>query len=171
MVSVVIQDVAERTRRGQPLSAGQVLADAAHDTVQIWRGLLHGDLGTYSSSRFSYFGSPDTPLSQQLRWYMLNSLVLLLLAMMLGGLVGGLIGVAAAASRRPGASLGLLLFSIIGISTPSFFLGMLLQYARDLPLPSTPGCAWCRWAALAGTSTSCLPCWCSRRGPWPRWRG
>ena len=125
--SVLIQNVALRTRQNQAAPIVDVVRVSLDDTVEIWRGLFHGDLGTYESSSFSFYGSGDTPLSQRLGWYMLNSLMLLFFAMLLGGLVGGLIGVLSAATRRPGASLTLVLFSILGISTPSFLLGMVLQ--------------------------------------------
>jgi ABC-type dipeptide/oligopeptide/nickel transport system permease subunit len=126
-VAFLTQDVALRSRSNQPAPVGQVLQEAARDAVTLWRRLPTGDLGHYTTPTGAWRSDRAQPLSDLLPALLLRSGALLMLAMLLGGVVGGLIGLLAAASRRRGVSLALILLSIVGISTPSFFLGMLLQ--------------------------------------------
>ena len=126
--ALLAQDFAARTRYSQPAPLIQVAGDALEEVVQVWRGWFKGDLGAYTAS-YTRMGNSQ-PLSQILGEFFVNSLALLLLAMALGGLVGGAIGVLAAASRRQGVALAFIMVSIVGISAPSFFLGMLLQLAE-----------------------------------------
>jgi len=127
-VSFLTQGLAMRSRSNQLAPVGEVASQELGATVGMLRRLSHGDLGLYKRPIGYWFSSEGQPLGELLGGLLLNSAALLVLAMILGGLIGGLIGVVSAAARRPGASLGLLLFSIVGISTPSFFLGVLLQY-------------------------------------------
>jgi len=126
-VSFLAQEFAMRSRSNQAAPVGEVASRAFGAAVRMLRQLLRRDLGAYVRPVGSWGRSEGKSLSELLGRLLLNSAALLGLAMILGGLVGGLIGVGAAAARRPGTSLGLILFSIVGISTPSFFLAMLLQ--------------------------------------------
>ncbi|MBC7235369.1 MAG: ABC transporter permease subunit [Chloroflexi bacterium] len=126
-LSYLAQDFAQRTRSNQPAPLAQVAGKALEDSIALWRAIPRGDLGTYTDRPGSW-NPRSYPLSELLGPFVLRSLALLILAMALGGVVGGLLGLLAAASRRRSVSLGLVLLSIVGISTPSFFLGMLLQY-------------------------------------------
>jgi len=126
--SLLMQEMALRAQQQQAAPWGEVLVQAARETWQFGSAISRGDLGN-APRPSSPFGS-ERAISQLLYGWILNSLGLLLLAMLVGGVVGGLIGGIAAALRRPGVSLAAILLSIIGISTPSFFLGMLLQWAE-----------------------------------------
>jgi peptide/nickel transport system permease protein len=118
------QEFAYRTQFAASSSPWRPFQAALRDTAQLPGHLLHNTLGgpRGPSERL-------TTRSALVAWAdpLLNSLGLLTLAMALGGLVGGLLGTLTAARRRRGAAMGLVLLSIIGVSTPSFFLGMLLQ--------------------------------------------
>lgn len=128
-LSFLAQAFATGTRSGSPLSVSQAAGVAARDGAQLVSGLLRGEWATYNAGSRSVFAAPNVqPTNEIVGPLLLNSVALLVLAMITGGIVGGAIGVAAAAVRRPGISLGLVMLSIVGISTPSFFLGMLLQY-------------------------------------------
>jgi len=123
------QDVAMRQRRFQPAPLGAVAAEAWHQTATMWKGIAAGDLGEYSRrSGVSLPTSQTAPLADLIKTSFWNSSVLLLLSMALGGLLGGLLGIAATAFRRRSVSVSLLLLSIAGVSTPSFFLAVLLQF-------------------------------------------
>mgnify|MGYP001098459420 CR=1 FL=1 len=126
-VSFLAQGFAMRSRSNQAAPVGEVASREFGAAVGMLRQLPRGDLGAYVRPVGLWGMSEGKSLSELLGRLLLNSAALLGLAIILGGLVGGLIGVGAAAARRPGASLGLVLFSIVGISTPSFFLAMLLQ--------------------------------------------
>ncbi|NLG51063.1 MAG: ABC transporter permease subunit [Chloroflexi bacterium] len=126
--ALLAQDFAARTRYSDPAPLLQIAGDTVEEVVDVWRGWFKGDLGAYTASHIRM--GDAQPLSQILGEFFVNSLVLLLLAMVLGGLVGGTIGGLAAASRRQGVALTFILVSIVGISVPSFFLGMLLQLAE-----------------------------------------
>lgn len=128
LLSFLAQDYALRTRSNSSAPFGEMVVSAVRDAAAMWRGLVQGDLGTYTQSSSRFVGPETQPVSELLGEYLLNSVALLALAMILGGLLGGLCGALAAASRRHSISLALLLISVAGISTPSFFLGMLLQY-------------------------------------------
>ena len=127
-VSFLAQGFAIRSRANRTAPVGEVVQSAFHDALRLLRMLPRGDLGRYVRP-IGYLSSREgQPLGELLGGLLLNSAILLILAMMFGGVVGGAIGVVAAAVRKPGLSLALILFSVAGISTPSFFLGMLLQY-------------------------------------------
>ena len=135
--SYLAQDIAFRTRTNQPSPLLEVASEAASDSFGLWRSILNGDLGSYASTSGAYGATRVAKLVDVLDELFLRSSAILALAMILGGVAGGLIGVLAAATRRRGASLLLILLSIVGISTPSFFLGMLLQYAEILAYRTT----------------------------------
>lgn len=132
-VAYFTQDIAARQRALQPAPAGEVAVQAWGQTVGVWTAIFRGDLGTYNRS-----AGVSAPRGQSLSTTDLigtslwNSSVLLVLAMALGGLIGGLLGIAFAALRRRAASLAILLLSTVGISTPSFFLALLLQMGAIL---------------------------------------
>jgi len=128
-LSFLAQAFASGTRSGSPLPVAQAARMAAQDGAQLVAGILRGEWVTYNAGSRSIYAAPNIqPMNEILGPLLLNSVVLLVLAMIVGGVAGGAIGVASAAVRRPGFSLGLVMLSIVGISTPSFFLGMLLQY-------------------------------------------
>lgn len=127
-VAYFTQDIAMRQRLLEPVSVGEIAQTAWGQTVDMWKGIPRGDLGEYTRmTGFSLRQGERLPAIHLVRTSLWNSSVLLLLAMALGGFVGGLLGIAFAAIRRRTASLSMLLLSIIGVSTPSFFLAVLLQ--------------------------------------------
>ncbi|MHB0856126.1 MAG: ABC transporter permease subunit [Anaerolineae bacterium] len=128
LVSLFAQHLAGRTQFNAVAPLGEVLARTARDAVAFWQRWWRGDLGVYAA--VIRYGSSAQPVCTLLGAWLLNSGVLLVLAMALGGLVGGLLGVLAAAVRRPGVSLAVVVVSIVGVSMPSFLLGMLLQLAE-----------------------------------------
>jgi ABC-type dipeptide/oligopeptide/nickel transport system permease subunit len=128
-LSFLAQAFAAGTRAGSPLPVAEALRVAATDTADLVQDVVRGKWATYDAgSRRYYVPSVARPMDEIMGPLLVNSIALLVLAMLVGGLAGGTIGVAAAAVRRPGFSLTLVTLSIVGISTPSFFLGMLLQY-------------------------------------------
>jgi peptide/nickel transport system permease protein len=96
--------------------------------VQYWRyltGLLHGDLGT--SIRTS------RPVLEDLRAFFPATLELALVALLLATLLGIPLGILSAVYRNKWVDQVVRTLSVIGISTPAFWLGLLLIilfYAR-----------------------------------------
>lgn len=123
--SFLLQGFATHTRLRKVSPLIQTFREAGTDTVTLCEGMLRGDLGSYDTG---YWYSVPKPLSEVVGGFFLRSISLLLLAMLVGGIFGTSIAFLAAAIRRCGVSLGLMLLSVVGISTPSFFLGMLPQH-------------------------------------------
>ncbi|GAB4408411.1 MAG: hypothetical protein Kow00123_21470 [Anaerolineales bacterium] len=127
-VAYFTQDMAMRQRLLQPAPIGEVAQTAWGQTITLWEGIPRGDWGEYTrTTGYMLRQGERAPLAQLVGTSLWNSSVLLLLAMALGGVVGGLLGIAFAAIRRRAASLSMLLLSVVGVSTPSFFLAVLLQ--------------------------------------------
>ncbi len=123
------QAFATGTRSGTPLSLLEAAQQAAHDGVELVDGIARGTWWPYfPGARIQSFPPPARTMGEAAGPLLVNSIALLVLSMAVGGLAGGALGLAAAAARRPGVSLGLVMLSILGISAPSFFLGMSLQY-------------------------------------------
>ena len=123
-----LQGVAWTTLNKQSAPLGEMLIESGRHTLQLARAVVTDDLASVMTPPGQSGMVTIRSMQQLLQDFFLRSLALLLLSMILGGLVGGLIGVLAAAWRRKQGSMGLIIISIIGVSTPSFFLGMLLQY-------------------------------------------
>ncbi len=126
--SLLLQELSLRAQQQQAIPWGEVVVQVARETWEFGAVMSRGDLGK-APGPYSPFGASKA-VSDLLGDWVINSLGLLLIAMLFAGVVGGLIGGFAAALRRPGVSLAAVLLSIIGISTPSFFLGMLLQLSE-----------------------------------------
>ena len=73
-----------------------------------------------------YYHREDTASFELVRSILLNSAVLLLLAMLVALIIGICIGLAAVLARGKTASAVMVVLSILGMSTPSFLLAMLL---------------------------------------------
>lgn len=131
-VSYLAQDLARLARTNQPAALGRVLRTAAHDTLRLFVRIPSGDLGLYTTQRGMFGSRASQPLSDLLGSFVVRSLALLGLATAFGGLVGTALGFLGAVWRRKGVSLALILCSIVGISAPSFLLGMLLQFLAIL---------------------------------------
>ena len=127
-LSFFAQDLSLRARTHDSTPTGEVLGIAARQTGELWGNLAQGDLGSVVVARGDWRVRRAEQFGELLGAYFVRSLALLLLSMALGGLIGGVVGLLAAGWRRQGVAFGLLMLSIIGISTPSFFLGTLLQW-------------------------------------------
>ncbi len=83
--------------------------------------LLRGELGTVRTERGLI------PVQDFLAKAYVNSMGLLIIAVVVAAGLGTVLGILAAVARRRVISLGLLAVTVLGISTPSFFAGVLLQ--------------------------------------------
>ena len=93
------------------------------------RDLLRGDLGNYRAESSLYYWSrqSEKPIIDGVRSTLDKSVVLLLIAMALGALIGVPLGIVGALARHRRFSLLFIVVATIGVSTPSFFLALLLQ--------------------------------------------
>jgi len=94
---------------------------AWQDTRAFLPGALQGSFGQVRTQRGS------VPVRGVLWSAYVNSMGLLLVALVLAAAIGLGIGSIAALTRRRGLVLPLLTLTILGVSTPSFFAGLLLQ--------------------------------------------
>lgn len=83
-------------------------------------GLVRGDLGVSFRA--------DMPVMNLIRRQFIPTLYLSLTAIVIASIIGVLLGVLAAINRDSLADVSITTVSILGISTPSFFLGILLIY-------------------------------------------
>jgi ABC-type dipeptide/oligopeptide/nickel transport system permease component len=90
-------------------------------TRRTLRALLGGDLGTVR------IASGLVPVGSYVREAYVNSMGLTALAMLSASAFGVALGVVAALARQRALSLGLLAVTVVGISAPSFFVGLLLR--------------------------------------------
>lgn len=91
------------------------------DTRSFFSRALRGNLGSVSASR------GPVPVTDLLGEAYLNSMGLLLVSLAGATVVGLLIGGVAALTKRREFVFPLLMLTIVGISVPSFFAGLLLQ--------------------------------------------
>jgi ABC-type dipeptide/oligopeptide/nickel transport system permease component len=117
---------------------------AWEDTREYIEGLLEGDLGTINHELLGII-----PIWDLLKDTYVKSMGLLLVALGLAALLGLSIGTMAALTKRKWIVPILLLLTILGISTPSFFAGLLLQqgelhYLKTFgsPLVKMSGFGW-----------------------------
>ncbi len=94
---------------------------AWQDTRTFLSGVLRGDLGA------TRIPSGLVPIKDILGESYVNSMGLLLVALVIAAILGLGIGSMAALTKRRMLVLPLLTLTILGISTPSFFAGLLLQ--------------------------------------------
>src|SRR5690349_997078 len=106
-----------------PVQFGRFLVDAAH-----------GDLGTSIRTR--------RPVTTEIADNFPSTLQLAIAGLVVAGVIGVTLGIIAAASKRAGVQLGAMLLALIGVSMPSFWLGLLLIFAFSLQIrlfPATGG--------------------------------
>ena len=96
-------------------------------------GLLQGDLGTSITSR--------QPVARQIIERFPNTLLLTLSSMLVALLIAVPAGVLAAARRNRPADYGTMLFSMLGVAMPNFWLGLILIIVFGLEL---------RWLPIRG---------------------
>jgi peptide/nickel transport system permease protein len=116
-------------RAGQSADLGRAVAQSLSETMDYLGGLVRGDFGSYDYvPRFYYwYIEREQPIIDVIRRTLDKSLALLFLSMGLGALVGVPLGLIAALARHRKFSLTFIAAAIVGVSTPSFFLAMLLQ--------------------------------------------
>jgi peptide/nickel transport system permease protein len=106
-----------------PVQFGRFVWDAAH-----------GDLGTSIRTR--------RPVTTEIADNFPSTLQLALAGLLVAGVIGVTLGIIAAASTQAGVQLGAMLLALIGVSMPSFWLGLLLIFAFSLQIrlfPATGG--------------------------------
>ncbi|HOQ97190.1 MAG TPA: ABC transporter permease subunit [Anaerolineae bacterium] len=108
--------VAERGRAGLPAEP----LDAAFQALARTGSYLAQHPSTY------LWHKAYTPAFEVVGTLFARSAALLVLAVAVAGIIGVPLGIAVALLRRRGASTAILLLSILGVSTPSFLLAMLL---------------------------------------------
>jgi peptide/nickel transport system permease protein len=99
----------------------------------VWNA-LHGDLGTSIRS--------NKPVTQEIMNNLPSTLQLALAGLLIAGVVGVSLGVLAAVKQYSWLDAGSMLVALVGISMPSFWLGLLLIFAFSLRFrlfPATGG--------------------------------
>jgi ABC-type dipeptide/oligopeptide/nickel transport system permease component len=99
----------------------------------IW-GAVHGDLGTSIRTR--------RPVTTEIGDNFPATLQLAVAGLVVAGVIGVTMGITAAANQHSWVELGSMLVALIGVSMPSFWLGLLLIFALSLQfrlLPATGG--------------------------------
>jgi ABC-type dipeptide/oligopeptide/nickel transport system permease component len=99
----------------------------------LWNA-MHGDLGTSIRTR--------RPVTTEIADNFPATLQLAVSGLLVAGLMGVSLGIVAAANQRSWLELGSMLIALIGVSMPSFWLGLLLIFLLSLQLrllPATGG--------------------------------
>ncbi len=138
------------------------LAHAAGESVAYLGQLLRGNLGTVESANAALM---PRPIADVLRETASKSLGLLGLSLLLATAGGIALGAATALRRHSSGSLLLIVVSIIGVSLPSFFAAILLQWALlqwvrvfDSPAPlPVGGFGWDRHIVLPALVLAARP--------------
>jgi len=112
-----------REIRSARLDIGEIMAGATEQSLDYIRMLTKGDLGTV------VLVVRDEQVLDVLKTSIKNSLGLLGLSLALATLLGTWIGGAAALGRRSEGAYGMLMFTMLGVSLPSFLVAVLLQRA------------------------------------------
>ncbi|MBC7263636.1 MAG: ABC transporter permease subunit [Chloroflexi bacterium] len=123
--------VAEYGRYGASVDVLDTAVRAAIHTGQYLTNVVtKGDFGLYNTgfgSIYYWRESSARPILDLVRPTVSKSLALLFLSMLLGAVIGVPLGIGAALTRHGRLSLAFLVLAIVGVSAPSFFLGLLLQ--------------------------------------------
>jgi len=130
-------------RAGIRVDLGRVIADGLGASAEYLGGLLRGDLGTYARRNTYYYWAAitETSIAEALARTFNKSLALLLMSLALGALIGVPMGLMAAMARHRKFSLLFLVGAIVGVSTPSFFLALLLQLL-EIQIYRRTGVSW-----------------------------
>ncbi len=114
------------------------LVNAAGQTLTYLGQLARGDLGMTVERGISRI---PVPVSERLPVILLRSFGLLFFSLILATVVGIPIGIWAAVRRQTRWPLTILIISLIGVSLPSFFAAMLLQFGL-LQVTQITGRSW-----------------------------
>jgi ABC-type dipeptide/oligopeptide/nickel transport system permease component len=127
MALVFFVTLAMDLAQGGGLQALSSSVPAATDfTVDYLTNLIRGDWGTIAPA---YASAPPTPVTEKLVHALPRSLGLLAVALALAVLIGLPLGISAGLRRKTRFSGLLVFFSVLGISTPSYFAAMLLIWS------------------------------------------
>ena len=96
----------------------------------VWDA-LHGDLGRSIRS--------NKPVTQEIKDNLPSTLQLALSGLLVAALIGIPLGVLAAVKQYSWLDAGSMLVALVGISMPSFWLGLLLIFAFSLKVQALPG--------------------------------
>ncbi|HUY98792.1 MAG TPA: nickel ABC transporter permease [Thermomicrobiaceae bacterium] len=95
----------------------------------VW-GALHGDLGYSIRDR--------RPVSSDIMDNLPSTLELALAGMLIAALIGVTLGIVAAIKQNSWADIGSMFFAMLGVSMPSFWLGLILIFAFSLHIHFFP---------------------------------
>src|SRR5690349_21938012 len=95
----------------------------------VWDA-VHGDLGTSIRTR--------RPVTTEIEDNFPSTLQLAVAGLIVAAVMGVTLGIIAAASHTAGVQLGAMLVALIGVSMPSFWLGLLLIFAFSLQIRLFP---------------------------------
>ena len=109
--------LAEQGKQGTPVNVFKTLYEGIYRTFTYF---VHHPATYYSHKEY-------VPAIKVVGELFLNSAGLLLASLLIASLLGILLGTAAALTRRKNITPIILLMSVLGISTPSFLMAMLLQ--------------------------------------------
>jgi ABC-type dipeptide/oligopeptide/nickel transport system permease component len=108
------------------VSFSTALLQAGENTLSYLGRLIQGDLGMTIERGIS---TVPVPVSERLPLILMRSVGLLITALALAAIIGVTLGVWGALRRRSSWPLLTLGVSLVGVSLPSFFAALLLQYA------------------------------------------
>lgn len=136
-------------------SLGLILADRGRQHLPAqpldaaWHALGRTAAHFFNHPATYYWHREELPAFGLVAETLMNSAGLLLLSLLAAAILGVSLGMAAALSRRKIAAATIMLFSVLGISTPSFLLGMILWVANisvhkqfDITVLPSAGFGW-----------------------------
>ena len=100
-----------------------ILPFASDSTEEYMINLAQGDMGNIAPA---YASAPDSPVTAELARALPRSLGLLAVSLVVAVLIGLPLGIGAGLQHKTRFSGALVFFSVLGISTPSYFAAMLL---------------------------------------------
>nr|WP_290669542.1 ABC transporter permease subunit [Ardenticatena sp.] len=128
------------TVAGLAMARGVPPLDAVRDAFpNTWAFAMQFVRGDFGETRAGSLTLAPVPIADVARDAFIKSAGLLAVALLVAGIVGTVLGWLAVWRRGRGWSLGLMVFTLVGISSPSFFIAMLLQLLMI------------RWAQWQGT--------------------
>jgi ABC-type dipeptide/oligopeptide/nickel transport system permease component/ABC-type lipoprotein export system ATPase subunit len=120
--------MARAGRAEMDIDLARAASESLSDSVSYLGDIVRGDLGSYSTRGGAmYWAVVEKRVSDVVRRTFGKSVALLLLSMALGALIGIPLGLIAALVRHRRFSLLFMAAAIVGVSTPSFFLALMLQ--------------------------------------------
>ena len=127
LVIIYVTFLGTQMARGVPLTtaAPEALTSSTTYLQRLWVGDL--GMSQAAASRLNM-----QPVADHLGRLLVRSLGLLALSLLIASIVGTFLGLRAALHRHSNRSLLLLFVSLLGVSAPSFFIAIILQFAAIL---------------------------------------